>query len=124
MIDIIQTILNAIVAILGGTALSVFLFYSAKKREADASAEQQEAAAEKSFAVEWQHLYELKEKKVGELDKKVDELRQEIGEYRTQTMKLEDDMHALKLELSDANYNRCIRHNCPDRIPPRKEDAV
>ena len=121
MIDIIQTILNAIVAILGGTALSVFLFYSAKKREADASAEQQEAAAEKSFAVEWQHLYELKEKKVGELDQKVDALRKEIGVYRTQTMKLEDDMHALRLELSDANYNRCIRRNCADRIPPRKE---
>ena len=124
MIDIIQTILNAIVALLGGTALTVFLFYSAKKREADAHADLQEAQAEKSFAEEWQHLYELKEKKVGELDKKVDALRKEIGVYRTQTMKLEDDMHALKLELSDANYNRCIRHNCPDRIPPRKEGAV
>lgn len=124
MLELIQTILNAIVAVLGGTAISVFLFYTAKRREAIATAEQQEAVAEKSFAVEWQHLYELKEHKVGELDKKVDELRKEIGDYRAQTMKLEDDMHALKRELDDANYNRCIRRNCLDRIPPRKEGAA
>lgn len=121
MLDIIRTIIEAVVALLGGTALTVFLFYSAKRREAIAEAEQKEAAAEKSFAEEWQHLYELKEEKVKELDSKVDDLRKEIGVYRTQTMKLEDDMHALKLELSDANYNRCIRRNCADRIPPRKE---
>lgn len=120
MLEVIQTILEAIVAVLGGTALSVFLFYSAKRREAIAEAEQKEAAAEKSFAEEWQRLYELKEHKVGELDKKVDELRKEIGDYREQTISLKDEMHALRRELDDANYNRCLRHNCPDRIPPRE----
>ena len=124
MLELIQTILNAIVAILGGTAISVFLFYTAKRREAIATAEQQEAVAEKSFAVEWQHLYELKEEKVKELDGKVDDLRKEINAYREEAMSLKDDMHALKRELDDANYNRCIRRNCPDRIPPRKEDAA
>lgn len=124
MLDVIQTIIEAVVAVLGGTALTVFLFYSAKRREAIAEAEQKEAAAEKSFAEEWQHLYELKESKVKELDVKVDELRKEINKYREDAISLKDDIHTLKRELDDANYNRCLVHDCPNRIPPRKERAT
>ena len=123
-ITVISTIVDGVIALLGCGAFATLLFYSAKKREANADASAKEASALSQFAAEWEKLYIEKDKSEDELMKKIDDLQKQITSLRKEVMKYQDQIHEVSLKLKDAEWDRCVRAGCPQRVPPRDESAI
>ena len=123
-ITVISTIIDGVIALLGCGAFATLLFYSAKKREANADASAKEADAVSKYAAEWKKLYDEKDAEEETLNKKIDELRSQILSLREDIMSYKDQIHEVSRKLKDAEWDRCVRVGCPQRVPPRDESAI
>lgn len=119
MTDTITTICTTLLTLMGGTA-SVVWFYNSKKRTEAAKASQAEADAISKYADEWRELYKQKDKEVADLNKKVDALYDNINELRRELFDIREQLNKEKLERQSAEYFKCVRHGCKDRIPPNE----
>lgn len=120
MNELLTTISSCLLTIMGGTA-SVIWFYSAKKRTANAEATKAEADAISMYAQEWRELYEQRDKDVENLNAKIDALYNDMNELRKQLWDMREKYSAALTEKRSAEFFKCLRHGCEDRIPPNEK---
>lgn len=126
-IELLRYIIESAVFLISGGALSYVLFFHAKRKEAEAKADEAHAKSLDSFANEWKTLYEKKEGKVKELEQRINNMQDEINDLKSRIGTLQGELNAAykkigsyQKDLDEALDNRCIVKDCENRIPPRK----
>lgn len=116
---------NGIAQLLLIPILTLLMFYSSKKRKENAEAKMKELEVEtkkmeivSAYANEWKELYEESEKKVEQKDAKIDQLYAQIERMRQEQRNTTEENGTLKLQLQAAEFRKCDRQGCKDRLPP------
>jgi len=115
-----QMIVTIITAVGGLEFIKYILNLRSNKTKARAEAEQLKTNVLNDYVQSWKLLCD---KQGEELDKKqitIDKQNNIIDKYRDKEHKMQKQITTLSIDLKEAEFDKCIVHNCIDREPPRR----
>ncbi len=126
--EILDIILNNLVALTG--VASLLMFYKSKRRKSNAEADMVEINVQKgefsTLKIEIEHLSgELKEaySTIGQMQDIIDKKRSRIIEISRQLADMEIKLIDAELEKKRAERFKCQLYDCPDRVPPLHDNS-
>lgn len=104
--------------------VTAFLFRKENKKIKGAEADKAQAEASKAeadlttmAAREWKDIAENREEKLKKKEEIITQLYKTISEWRDNYNAVNDELHALKVELIKDKITHCEVERCPDRKP-------
>lgn len=115
--QMIDTIVSAIIGMICGNLMALLLFPQKRKSENLKNAAQ-DIENEAKQSNEWHKLYEEERDENKALNQKIDALYDEISKLRDRIVQLLNQISELLMENTKLKILKCEKPSCPNRQPP------